>query len=190
MDKYQLPYPTSALQPHLDTDVVIAQLARLHATQQALHAGLANTDLAQMELDVVIASSQGQHFELAASLANQRFFLDGLCSSRSGGEPGGRIGERIKNDFGTLGALHDAFAQLAAGMPEGSWIWLVEQADGRLAITAHPRIGNPMTGTSRPLLTCPLDPAIWGDEDSADLTQLLPRFWKLVNWDAVERNLR
>lgn len=186
VDKYILPYPSTALQPHISNEVVSAQLARAHDIQQALATALAASGLVQLELDVIIATSQGRTFELAASHVNRCFFWDGLCS-RGGGEPGGRIGERIKTDFGSLAALQEAFLQHATTLPDGSWLWLVEQADGRLAITAHPRVGNPMTGTSRPLLTCQIAADIWGDDSAA---QALARFWKVVNWDKVEHNLR
>lgn len=189
MDTYILPYPSTALQPHISSEVVSTHLARLGGLQQALSNALAGSDLAQMELDVVVASSQGQTFELAASCLNQRFFWDGLCS-RSPAEPGGRIGERIKSDFGSLGALQESFSQHAAQLPADGWIWLVEQADGRLAVTSHPGIGNPLTGTSRPVLACPLDHTLWDSPGNSDRSSWLTGFWKLVNWDMAERNLR
>ena len=189
VDTYILPYPSNALQPHLDSTDVSAHLARIQALEQALASALAGSDLAQMDLDVVLASSQGQRFAMVADYLGRRLFLDGLCA-RGGGEPGGRIGERIKADFGSLPGLQEAFSQLATQLPADGWIWLVEQADGRLAATAHAGTGNPATGTSRPLLACPLEQHDDTDEQTAASLTWLSRFWKLVNWDNVERQLR
>jgi Superoxide dismutase len=59
--------------------------------------------------------------------------------------------------------------QPARGTAAGDgWIWLVEQADGRLAVTSHPGIGNPLTGTSRPVLACPLDHTLWDSPGNSD----------------------
>lgn len=190
MDKYILPYPSTALQPHISAGIITDHLARLQTLQQALEARFAGTELAAMELDLIIATTQGDTFEQAAQYLNQRFFWDGLCS-RGGGEPGGRIGERIKSDFGSLSALHEAFAQHATQLEQrDGWLWLVEQADGRLAVTSHPGIGNPLTGTSRPLLTCQWSAQLWSSEQDEQSEHGLVRFWKLVNWDVAEQKLR
>lgn len=188
MDPYILPYPSSALQPHLDSANVAAHLARIQALEQALASAPAGSDPTPMDLDVALASSQGQRFAMTADYLAHRLFLDGLCPR--GGEPAGRIGERIQADFGSLAGLQDAFGQLAAQLPGEGWIWLVEQADGRLGATAHPGTGNPATGTSRPLLACPLQGPNAAGEPPVAAPAWLTRFWKLVNWDNVERQLR
>lgn len=183
MDSYILPYPSSALQPHLDSATVAAHLARIQALEQALA-----SDLSRMDLDVLLASSQGQRFAITTDYLARRLFLDSLCSR--GSDPAGRIAERIQADFGSLTGLQDTFSQLADQLPGDGWIWLVEQADGRLAATAHPGTGNPATGTSRPLLSCPLERQDDTDDQPAATQAWLTCFWKLVNWDNVERQLR
>lgn len=189
VDAYILPYPASALQPHLSPETVAAALADLHACQQQLERRLAGSDLEGQELELAVASCQGRSFELAADCFNRAFFWNGLCS-RGGGEPGGRIGERINTDFGSLAALQDAIAQQAAALPGDGWVWLVEQADGHLAVTAHPVAGTPLTGRARPLLAIDVSARTWAADHGDDRQQWLAAFWRLVNWDSVERSLR
>lgn len=189
VEPYLLPYPPSALQPHLSTQMVGAHLAHHQQLQQQLIQRIAGTDLATMELEVVVAASRGTTFELAAECWNHAFFWQCL-DGRGGGEPGGRIGERIARDFGGFAQLQAEFSRQAALLPGEGWVWLVEHADGRLAVTGSVRAGTPITGSSRPLLACDLwQHAIPRDAEGATV-DWLPLFWRLVNWNAVEQNLR
>lgn len=189
MDTYILPYPTSALQPHLSTEAVARGVSHLQACQQALDERLQGSDLAGQDLELAVASCQGRSFTLAAECFNRSTFWNGLCS-RGGGEPGGRIGERLNNDFGSLAALQEACLQAAEQLRGDGWIWLVEQADGRLAITVHPATGTPLTGSARPLMAIDMTELTWGEQYGHDNAQRLAAFWRLVNWDTAERNLR
>lgn len=189
MDAYILPYPASALQPHLSPDSVHAAMANLQQQQARLAQRLAGSDLAAQELELAVATCQGTTFALAADCFNRGFFWNGLYG-RGGGEPGGRIGERLQADFGPLSALQESFAQQLATLPGPGWVWLVEQADGRLAVTAHGPAGTPLTGSARPLLAMAACEHTWAGDHGSDRNRWLAAFWRLVNWDWVERNLR
>lgn len=188
MDPYLLPYPASALQPHLSTQAVSAHLAHHLRLQQQLQQRIAGTDLENMELEVVVAASRGSTFELAAECWNHAFFWQAL-GGRGGSEPGGRIGKRLAHDFGTLAQLQAEFRRQADLLAGDGWVWLVEHADGSLAVTACAGSGTPITGSSRPLLACDL----WQHartDTGGDTAAWLEAFWRLVNWDVVEGNLR
>ncbi len=69
------------------------------------------------------------------------------------------------------------------------WAWLVKKPDGKLAIVQTGNAETPLTGDSKPLMTCD----VWEHAYYIDYRNARPKyleaFWNLVNWDFVASNL-
>src|SRR3546814_8720308 len=76
-----------------------------------------------------------------------------VCSSDLG-EPAGALAEAIDKAFGGAEALRKQFDALALGTFGSGWIWLVQRAEGGLALAATANAATPLTGGDTPLLTC------------------------------------
>ena len=185
-----LPYPRTALQPHLS-----AQTLNLHHGQHhhgyvaALNTRIAGTELDGLPLEDIVRSSQGSLFEAAAQAWNHAFFWQCL-HPRAGGEPHGVLAERITRQFGDVQKLREEFNRAALAVFGSGWAWLVQHPDGRLAIVTTRNAGTPLTGNSTPLLACDLWEHAYYTDFQNDRARYLQAFWKLVNWDFVGAQLR
>ena len=185
-----LPYPRTALQPHLS-----AQTLDLHHGQHhhgyvaALNTRIAGTELDGLPLEDIVRSSQGSLFEAAAQAWNHAFFWQCL-HPRAGGEPHGALAERITRQFGDVQKLREEFNRAALAVFGSGWAWLVQHPDGRLAIVTTRNAGTPLTGNSTPLLACDVWEHAYYTDFQNDRARYLQAFWKLVNWDFVGAQLR
>ena len=185
-----LPYPRTALQPHLS-----AQTLDLHHGQHhhgyvaALNTRIAGTELDGLPLEDIVRSSQGSLFEAAAQASNHAFFWQCL-HPRAGGEPHGALAGRITRQFGDVQKLREEFNRAALAVFGSGWAWLVQHPDGRLAIVTTRNAGTPLTGNSTPLLACDLWEHAYYTDFQNDRARYLQAFWKLVNWDFVGAQLR
>lgn len=183
-----LPYPVSALQPHLSPRQVELHHAQQRACVDALNAHTGVRLDATSTLAQIVRESQGALFELAAQACNQTFYWHCL-RSRGGGDPQGRLGERIKRQFGDVARLREAFNQAALGIFGSGWAWLVAHPDGSLAVIATRNAGTPLTGDSVPLLACSVWEHAYYLDYQNDRARYLQAFWELVNWEFAESQL-
>jgi len=189
IDPSPLPYPASALQPHLSARQIEAHHQHQRSCLDAVNARIAGTDWDVAPLAQIVAESQGSLFEHAAQAWNQAFCFQCL-RSRGGGEPHGRLAERIKRQFGDSARLREAFNQAAGTLFGSGWVWLVAHPDGTLAVQVTRNAGTPLTGDSVPLLACNLWEHACHLDYQNDRGRYLDAFWQLVNWEFAESQLR
>ncbi|SBV35417.1 superoxide dismutase, Fe [uncultured Stenotrophomonas sp.] len=184
-----LPYPRTALQPHLSAETLDLHHGGHHrAYVDALNARIAGTELDGLPLEDIVRGSQGSLFEVAAQAWNHAFFWQCL-HPRAGGEPHGALAERITRQFGDVQKLREEFNRAALAVFGSGWCWLVQHPDGRLAIATTRNANTPLTGDSTPLLACDLWEHAYYTDYQNDRTRYLQAFWKLVNWDFVGAQL-
>ncbi|MGB3391908.1 MAG: superoxide dismutase [Stenotrophomonas sp.] len=185
-----LPYPRTALQPHLSAETLDLHHGSHHrAYVDALNARIAGTELDGLPLEDIVRSSQGSLFEMAAQAWNHAFFWQCL-HPRAGEEPHGPLAERITRQFGDVQKLREEFDRAALAVFGSGWCWLVQHPDGRLGIATTRNANTPLTGDSTPLLACDLWEHAWYTDYQNDRARYLQAFWKLVNWDFVGAQLR
>lgn len=184
-----LPYPASVLQPHLSARQIDQHRDQQRRCVDAVNARVAGTDWDQAALEQIVRESQGALFEAAAQAWNQGFYWQCL-RSRGGGEPQGRLAERIKRQFGDPARLREAFRQAGSGLFGSGWVWLVAHPDGSLAVLACRNAGTPLTGDSVPLLACSVWEHAYYLDYQNDRGRYLDAFWQMVNWEFAESQLR
>lgn len=190
IDAIALPYARTALEPHLSGATVDSHHGQIQQQYlEQLNARIANTALADVPLEQIVRRAQGSVFELAAQVWNHDFYWRGL-RARGGGEPTGALAAKLAQTFGDFTQFREAFQQAALNLPGPGWTWLVQRADGTLAVLTTTLAATPLTGSDIPLLACDLwEHAYWLDHHD-DRERYLETFWKLVNWDAVAARLR
>jgi Fe-Mn family superoxide dismutase len=138
---------------------------------------------------VVASVGEAKIFNNAAQTWNHTFYWNGL-SPKGGGEPKGAMAEAINKAFGNFADFQKKFTDTTVNLFGSAWGWLVKKADGSLDIVGTKDAGNPMTDKHKPLLTCD----VWEHAYYIDYRNARPKymeaFWKLVNWDFVEKNLK
>ena len=185
-----LPYSRTALQPHVSPQTLDLHHGKHHrAYVDAVNARIAGTELDELTLEDIVRNSQGALFEAAAQAWNHGFYWQCL-HPRAGDEPHGALADRINRQFGDVQKLREEFNRAALAVFGSGWAWLVQHADGRLAVTTTRNANTPLTGDSTPLLVCDLWEHAYYTDYQNDRLRYLQAFWKLVNWDFVASQLR
>ena len=185
----ELPYAIDALEPHISKETLEFHYGKHHATYVAkLNPLIEGGELAEADIETIVKNSEGGIFNNAAQVWNHSFYWNCL-SPNGGGEPGGKLAEKISSSFGSFEAFKEAFTQSAINNFGSSWTWLVENSDGSLSIVNTSNAATPLTTDAKALLTVDL----WEHAYYIDYRNARPAymaaFWSLVNWDFVEENL-
>ena len=178
-----LPYDRAALEPHISAETLDFHYGKHHQTYVTnLNNLIAGTEFESADLESIVRKSQGGLFNNAAQVWNHTFYWNCL-KPNGGGEPSGKLAEAINAAFGSFEAFKAEFSKTAIGTFGSGWAWLVQRADGSLALVSTANAATPLTGTDKPLLTCD----VWEHAYYVDYRNARPKyveaFWNLVNWD-------
>ena len=190
----ELPYGKDALSPIVSAETIDYHYGKHHqAYVNNLNNLAPGTKYENMSLEDVVRASVGQAsekpvFNNAAQVWNHTFYWHSL-SPKGGGNPTGAIGAAIDKSFGSFADFKDKFTKAAIGQFGSGWAWLVKTADG-LAIEQSANADTPFaTGK-----TCILTIDVWEHAYYIDYRNARPKyveeFWKLVNWDFANKNLK
>lgn len=180
-----LPYDRAALEPHISAETIDFHYSKHHQTYVTnLNNLIAGTEFESADLESIVRKAQGGMFNNAAQVWNHSFYWNCL-KPNGGGAPTGKLAEAIDAAFGSFDAFKAEFSKTAIGTFGSGWAWLVQRADGSLALVSTSNAATPLTGTDKPLLTCD----VWEHAYYVDYRNARPKyveaFWNLVNWDFV-----
>src|SRR5690606_28839426 len=126
-------------------------------------------------------------FNNAAQVWNHTFYWNCL-SPKGGGAPTGAVAQAIDKSFGSFDEFKKKFSEAAVARFGSGWGWLVKSGDG-LAIETTSNADTPLAAGK----TCLLTIDVWEHAYYIDYRNARPKyveeFWKLVNWDFVNKNL-
>jgi Fe-Mn family superoxide dismutase len=184
-----LPYNKAALQPHMSAETLEFHHDKHHAAYvDTLNELIKGSEFEDLSLEETIKRSSGTIFNNAAQAWNHAFFWN-CMSPNGGGAPSGALAKAIDQAFGSFDAFKERFSAAAVDQFGSGWAWLVQNADGSLAVESTSNAENPMTANETPLLTCD----VWEHAYYIDYRNLRPKyveaFWNLVNWEFVGKNL-
>ncbi|PKM16085.1 MAG: superoxide dismutase [Fe] [Gammaproteobacteria bacterium HGW-Gammaproteobacteria-2] len=185
-----LPYARDALAPHISAETIDFHYGKHHqAYVTNLNNLIKDSDYADLSLEEIIAKAQGGMFNNAAQIWNHSFYWNCL-SPTGGGEPSGKLADAINKAFGSFEQFKEQFTQTALTTFGSGWAWLVQRADGNLALVSTSNASTPLTGPDHALLTCD----VWEHAYYIDYRNARPKyveaFWNLINWDFVTSRMR
>ncbi|HVO11163.1 MAG TPA: superoxide dismutase [Vicinamibacteria bacterium] len=190
-----LPWADTALAPHISQETISFHYGRHHkAYVDNANKMLEGTDLASAPLEQVVRATAGKPdrkglFNNAAQVWNHTFYWNSL-SPKGGGQPSGRLLDRIKSDFGDFAAFKEALSKAAVSQFGSGWAWLVEEG-GKLKVEQTPNAENPLGSSGKkPLLT--ID--VWEHAYYVDYRNKRPDYVtvvidRLLNWEFAAKNL-
>ena len=178
-----LPWARDALAPHISAETIDYHYGKHHQTYVTnLNNQIKGTEFENLGLEEIIRKSSGGMFNNAAQIWNHTFYWNCL-KPNGGGEPSGRLADAINKAFGGFAQFKEEFTKTAVGTFGSGWAWLVQRADGGLALVSTSNAATPITGTDRPLLTCD----VWEHAYYIDYRNARPKyiegFWNLANWE-------
>ena len=184
-----LPYDRSALEPHISAETIDFHYGKHHqAYVTNLNNLIVGTEFESADLKSIVRKAHGGLFNNAAQVWNHTFYWNCL-SPHGGGAPTGKLAEAINTAFGSFDNFKAEFTKTAIGTFGSGWAWLVQRADGSLALVSTSNAATPITGTDKPLMTCD----VWEHAYYVDYRNARPKyveaFWKLVNWDFISKQM-
>ena len=189
-----LPYAYVALEPYIDAATMEIHHTKHHQgyttkLNAALEeAELANEDLEDLftkisELPKGIRNNGGGYY-------NHKLFWT-ILSPKGGGEPTGAVAKAITDAYGSFEAFKEAFDAAAATRFGSGWAWLIVGEDKKVKVTSTPNQDNPLMDVADDNGTPILGLDVWEHAYYLNYQNKRPEyigaFWKLVNWDEVEK---
>jgi Fe-Mn family superoxide dismutase len=196
-----LPYPTNALEPHIDAKTMEIHHGKHHQAyvtnlNKALESApdLANKSAEELIRDIssVPEGIRGAVRNNGGGHVNHSFFWK-LLTPNAGGQPTGTLAEAITSTFGSFDEFKTKFEAAGATRFGSGWAWLVVNG-GKLEIGStanqdHPFMGKAVAGIEgTPVLG--LD--VWEHAYYLNYQNRRPDYmkawWNVVNWQQAEEN--
>lgn len=200
-----LPYPLAALEPHIDARTMEIHSQKHHAAYVTnANKALEGTKWADLPAEEMIKrlaelpdDKRGPVRNNAGGHVNHSMFWRVMAPAGQGGggSPTGPLADAINQNFGTLQAFKEQFAQAAQTRFGSGWAWLVVHPGGKLKVCSTANQDNPLMGegiagcSGVPILG--LD--VWEHAYYLNYQNRRPdyvaAFWNVVNWGEVAKNL-
>jgi superoxide dismutase, Fe-Mn family len=188
-----LPYPVDALEPHVSAETVA-----IHYEEH--HKGYFRKLIEQLDrspdhnghggLEQLVRQPARATYNNAAQVWNHNFYWRSLRPPQRENEPDGRLLELVEKTFGSVRTLRRCLSEVANDHFASGWAWLVENAEGRLAVMSTPDAHNPLNHGQRPLLAIDLWEHAYHLDHHADRSHHVRVVLDhLLNWEFAARNL-
>ncbi len=189
-----LPYAQNALEPYISARTLEFHHGKHHKTYvDTGNKLLEGTDLAGESIESIIKKTAGDAskatiFNNVAQVWNHTFFWQ--CMKKGGGgQPTGKIAEKIKADLGGYDKFVEALKNAGVTQFGSGWAWLVLNGE-RLEVVKTPNAENPLTQGKKPLLVVDVwEHAYYLDYQNRRADFLTAFIDHLINWDFVNANL-
>ncbi len=191
-----LPYPNSALEPHIDAQTMEIHHDKHHQAyitnlNKALegNAGLASKPINELIKDMsavpenirtAVRNNGGGH-------SNHSFFWN-IMGPGNGGVPTGEIADAIKETFGSFEALQEKINAVGAARFGSGWAWLVVSKDKKLEVISTPNQDSPLMDGHTPVLGVDVWEHSYYLKYQNKRPDYLKAWWNTVNWDAVNQH--
>jgi Fe-Mn family superoxide dismutase len=197
-----LPYPSDALEPHIDKmtmeihhgkhhntyvtnlNTAVAGHAKLEA--KSIEALISDLAAVSENIRTAVRNNGGGHYN------HSMFWTIMAPAAKAGGAPSGELATAINGTFGSFDEFKAKFAEAATKRFGSGWAWLGVKDGGSLVITSTPNQDNPlMKGVVEVPCTPILGLDVW--EHAYYLkyqnrrADYIAAWWNVVNWAEVAR---
>lgn len=189
-----LPYPTNALEPHIDAKTMEIHHGKHHnAYVTNLNAAVAGKPEESLSIEeickdiskypVAVRNNGGGHY-------NHSLFWT-ILGPNAGGTPTGALADAINSAFGSFDEFKTKFAAAGTGRFGSGWAWLIKDSAGKLQITSTANQDNPLMDVAEVKGTPILGLDVWEHAYYLNYQNRRPdyitAFWNVVNWNEVAK---
>ncbi|MGV3560133.1 superoxide dismutase [Larkinella arboricola] len=188
-----LPYPSNALEPHIDQQTMEIHHGKHHNTYVTnLNNAVEGTELEGKSIEELVANVSNSPVAVRNNGGghwNHTFFWN-ILSPNGGGEPTGKLAEAISQKFGSFDAFKEEFAKAATTRFGSGWAWLIVTSTGELAITSTPNQDNPLMDVADQKGTPILGLDVWEHAYYLKYQNKRPDYvsawWNVVDWKGAD----
>jgi Fe-Mn family superoxide dismutase len=188
-----LPYPSNALEPHIDQQTMEIHHGRHHkAYTDNLNKAIQGTDMENRSIEEIMKNVGGNNAvrNNGGGYYNHNLFW-AIMSPNGGGQPSGSVGQAINQKWGSFDKFKEEFAQAAATRFGSGWAWLIVTGNGDLEITSTPNQDNPLMDVAEKKGQPILGLDVWEHAYYLKYQNKRPDYvgawWSVVNWEEVNR---
>jgi superoxide dismutase, Fe-Mn family len=188
-----LPYPTNALEPHIDAQTMEIHHGKHHAAYvNNLNAALEKApELQGKSLDDLLTNLKAVPEGVRTAVRNNggghwnHSMFWQIMAPKGGGAPTGKLADAIKSSFGDFEKFKEQFNAAGATRFGSGWAWLVKDG-GKLAIVSTPNQDNPiMDGKAAPILGLDVWEHAYYLKYQNRRPDYMKAWWNVVNWPEV-----
>jgi Fe-Mn family superoxide dismutase len=189
-----LPYPSDALEPHIDKMTMEIHHGKHHNTyvtnlNKALEsaAQLANKSVEELlvnncaavpeSIRTAVRNNGGGH-------ANHSMFWQ-LMGPKGGGQPTGKLSEAVNSAFGGFDSFKEKFTAAAVGRFGSGWAWLVKDSSGKLDIISTANQDSPLMEGRFPVLGLDVWEHAYYLKYQNRRPDYITAWWNVINWNEV-----
>ena len=196
-----LPYPSNALEPHIDTQTMEIHHGKHHAAyvNNLNNAIKGKADLESKKIEDLIANINKLPEDIRNAVRNNggghynHSLFWTIIGPKAGGQPKGELSNAINQDFGNFDAFKEQFAKAATTRFGSGWAWLCLNKN-KLTICSTPNQDNPLMDVAESKGTPIIGLDVWEHAYYLKYQNRRPdyiaAFWNVINWDAVEARFK
>jgi superoxide dismutase, Fe-Mn family len=194
-----LPYPADALEPHIDKLTMEIHHGKHHnAYVTNLNKALESApDLQSKTIEELLANNLAAIPEAIKTAvrnnggghANHSLFWT-LLSGQGGGAPKGEIASVISGTFGNFDSFKEKFNAAATTRFGSGWAWLAKDKGGKFEILSTANQDSVLMEGKKPVLGLDVWEHAYYLKYQNRRPDYIAAWWNVVNWDAVNQQLK
>jgi Fe-Mn family superoxide dismutase len=193
-----LPYDYNALEPHIDEQTMRVHHDKHHqAYVDNANAALEGTEWADKPVEEVlknldalpedkrtpVRNNAGGHY-------NHSLFWEWMSPDGGGDPPDGPLKDAIDSTFGNVNTLKQQLNDTGVKRFGSGWTWLVQNADGSLAVESTANQDSPISEGKTPIVGIDVWEHAYYLKYQNRRPDYLTAWWNVVNWAAVQKRYR
>jgi superoxide dismutase, Fe-Mn family len=191
-----LPYPTDALEPHIDKQTMEIHHGKHHnAYVTNLNAALEkHPELQSKSIEDLLRSINTVPEDIRTAVrnnggghANHSMFWQ-IMGPNAGGQPTGAIASAITSSFGSFDALKEQLAKAGVGRFGSGWAWVIDQG-GKLVIESTANQDSPLMEGKKPVFGIDVWEHAYYLKYQNRRPDYIAAWWNVVNWAEINKRL-
>ena len=192
-----LPYPTDALEPHIDKMTMEIHHGKHHnAYVTNLNAALEKApELQSKSLEDLVKGINSVPEAIRTAVRNNggghlnHSMFWQIMAPQAGGAPTGAIADAINSSFGSFDKLKEQFKAAAVGRFGSGWAWVIDNG-GKLVIESTPNQDNPMMDGKKPVFGIDVWEHAYYLKYQNRRPDYIDAWWNVVNWTEINKRLK
>jgi len=187
-----LPYPSDALEPHIDKQTMEIHHGKHHnAYVTNLNAALdKHPELQSKSLEDLLKGLSTVPEDIRTAVRNNggghwnHSMFWQIMGPKAGGQPTGAIAEAITSSFGSFDKFKEEVKKAGVGRFGSGWAWLLVK-DGKLAIDSTPNQDTPISLKGKAVLGLDVWEHAYYLKYQNKRPDYIAAWWNVVNWDSA-----